>query len=228
MQALEEFRNRDQRAILCVMSLKLIAIDVLLELDELVSQRAKEANAAILRNYPAGFLLDESHTPHVTLIQRYIEYAALETVATAVSQVVKLHNASALKLEIAGFESWPRTDPDLETVMMIVNRSDDICRLQRAIIDAVQPLAASGGTAEAFAPNVDGTPINRNIVTYVEHFLPDNAGDNYRPHVTIGFAHANFAHEFCSRPFASFTFTPPAVAIYQLGSFGTARVKLWP
>lgn len=210
------------------LSARLIAIDVLLEPDELLSRRAKEANALLRRDYAAGFPLDESHTPHVTLVQRYVQKDDLEAVSAAVSQVVKSNDPRALELEIVGYHSWPRADRDIETVVMIVNRRPELSRLQQAIIDGVQPFAASGGTAEAFAPNTDGSPINQNIITYVERFLPDNAGDNYRPHVTVGFGHKNFAQEFCARPFASLTFTPPAIAIYQLGSFGTARVKLWP
>lgn len=207
---------------------KLIAIDVLLELDDLLSRRAKEVNALLRRDYASGFPLDESHTPHVTLVQRYFEQDDLDAVSRAVSQVVKSNDPRALELEIVGHQSWPRADRDLETVVMSVNRDAQLCRLQQAIIAAVQPFASSGGTAEAFAPNTDGSPINPNIVTYVERFLPDNAGDNYHPHVTVGFAHKNFAQGFCAPPFASFTFTPQAIAIYQLGSFGTARLKLWP
>ena len=207
---------------------KMIAINVLLELDELLSRRAKDANAVLRRNYPNGFALDESHVPHVTLVQRYVEQDELDKVSAAVSRVAKSNDPRALELEIAGYQSWPRSDRDLETVVTIVNRHAELCRLQQAIVAAVQPFAASGGTAEAFAPNTDGSPINPNIVAYVERFLPDNAGDNYRPHVTLGFGHKDFVQDLCGRPFPTLTFRPPAIAIYQLGSFGTARVKLWP
>ena len=96
------------------MSAKLIAIDVLLELDELLSRRAKEANALLRRDYPAGFRLDESHTPHVTVVQRYVEQDDLEVVSAAVSQVVKSTDPRALELEIVGYQSWPRADREIE------------------------------------------------------------------------------------------------------------------
>jgi 2'-5' RNA ligase len=205
----------------------LIAIDVLLEPDELLMKRAKEANALLRHNYPAGFSLDESHTPHVTLVQRYIAKDDLEKVSRAVSYVLKSNDLRELELEVVGYQSWPRAGRDVETVVMIVNGRAELYQLQQAISDAVQPFAATGGTAEAFAPNTDGSPLDRDIISYVERFVSENSGDKYRPHVTVGFAHEAFLREFRNRPFASFTFSPPGIAIYQLGSFGTARIKLW-
>src|SRR5215813_9432974 len=118
------------------MSGKLIAIDVLLELDELLRGRAKAANALLRRDYSAGFALDDSHTPHVTLVQRYIEEDDLEAVTAAVSQVLKANDLRALEFEITGYQSWPRAGQDIETVMMIVNPRTELCRLQQQIIDA--------------------------------------------------------------------------------------------
>src|SRR5690349_12061168 len=138
------------------MSGKLIAIDVLLELDEPLNRGAKQANALLRSNYPAGFPLDDSHTPHITLVQRYIAKDDLEAVSLEVSRVLKSNDVRALELEVVGYQSWPRAERDVETVVMIVNRSIELYQLQQTIIDAVQPLATTGGTAEAFAANPDG------------------------------------------------------------------------
>ena len=51
---------------------KLIAIDVLLEPDQTMISKANAVNARLRENYPAGYELDATHAPHVTLLQRYV------------------------------------------------------------------------------------------------------------------------------------------------------------
>jgi hypothetical protein len=64
-------------------------------------------------------------------------------------------------------------------------------------------------------------------VNYVEKFVPNSSGKKYNPHVTIGVAHEDFVKRLKAEPFETFSFKPAAVAIYQLGNFGTAQKKLW-
>lgn len=208
------------------MSDGLIAIDILLEPDELLRDRAVEANKRLRQNYAAGFPLDEAHTPHVTLVQRYIREAELGTVAAAVSQVVGAHEVRAL--EVVGYQSRPRANGDIEVAAMIVKATPQLQRLHEDVVNAVRLFTTTGGTAAAFAPNTDGGPIDPNIISYVERFIPEHSGEGYWPHVTVGFGHHDFLQSLKAEPFAEFNFTPPGVAIYQLGSFGTARIKLWP
>ena len=51
---------------------KLIAIDVLLEPDQTMIGKANAVNARLRGNYPAGYSLDATHAPHVTLLQRFV------------------------------------------------------------------------------------------------------------------------------------------------------------
>ena len=51
-------------------------------------QRAEAANARLLKVYPKGFALDETHHPHVTLLQRYVRTADLDKVYDAVGKVL--------------------------------------------------------------------------------------------------------------------------------------------
>jgi hypothetical protein len=46
------------------------AIDILLEPDATMIQRAHDANAQLLKNFPKGFALGGEHAPHVTVLQR--------------------------------------------------------------------------------------------------------------------------------------------------------------
>ena len=102
-----------------------------------------------------------------------------------------------------------------------------LSRLQHLVVKAVEPFAVSGGTAAAFSTTKELPKIDGEIVSYVEQFVRKSSGENYKPHVTVGVAHADFVKKLEAEPFASFSFEPADVAIYQLGNFGTAQKKLW-
>ena len=48
------------------------AVDIALEPDATMLQHAKDANARLLKSFPKGFTLDETHHPHVTMLQQFV------------------------------------------------------------------------------------------------------------------------------------------------------------
>ena len=107
--------------------------------------------------------------------------------------------------------------------VLIVERTTELMWLHHRIIDAVAPFSVSGGTPAAFvgAEAVAGT------VDRVETFVPKASGDNYSPHITAGIANEAFLKQLKAAPFEPFAFWPDALAIFQIGNFGTAAKKLW-
>ena len=66
----------------------LTAIDIALEPDATMLQRAKDANARLLKSFPKGFTPDETHHPHVTLLQQFVRTADLDKVFAAATAVL--------------------------------------------------------------------------------------------------------------------------------------------
>ena len=64
------------------------AIDIALEPDATMLRHAKEANAHLLESFPKGFALDETHHPHVTLLQQFVRTADLDHVFAAANAVL--------------------------------------------------------------------------------------------------------------------------------------------
>src|SRR3954462_13513432 len=66
------------------------AIDVLLAPDNTMLDSAKAYNRMMQKNYsgPDSYLLDESHTPHITVLQCFVKTSDLEKVYAAVAKVV--------------------------------------------------------------------------------------------------------------------------------------------
>jgi hypothetical protein len=54
------------------------AIDILLEPDDTMIEKATAANERLLKVFPEGFALGKTHAPHISTLQRYVETADLE------------------------------------------------------------------------------------------------------------------------------------------------------
>jgi len=200
---------------------KVIAIDVLLEPDQTMVDKASAFNSRLRADYPQGYSLDATHAPHVTLLQRFIRVSDFDAVTTAVTTVLLTERATDLSLKAQGFVYVP--SQGVAVTLLAVERTPELVRLQQKVVDAVAPFAVSGGTSAAF---VD-TPPDGDIVPYVETFVPKASGPNYFPHVTVGVATESFVKRLKAEPFEAFTFKPKDVAIYQLGNYGVAAKKLW-
>ena len=200
---------------------KVIAIDVLLQPDQTMISKAGAINARLRGDYAAGYELDATHSPHVTMVQRYIRARDFDAVTAAVTKVLATERPTELELKASRllYQMWN----GVALHAMIVERTPELLRLQQNVVNAVAPFSVSGGTAEAFIE----TPEGADIVPYVETFVPKASGANYMPHVTVGVATEAFGKKITAEPFAAFTFHAAGVAIYQLGNFGVAAKKLW-
>lgn len=200
---------------------KLTAIDIFLEPDQTMIARARAVNARLRANYPAGYQLDATHAPHVTLLQRFVRVKDLGAVTAAVAKVLAAERPADLQLTAKGIDylMWG----GLALTALIVERTPELMRLHEKIIDAVTPFAVSGGTAAAFV----GADANAETIGWVETFIPKSSGANYVPHVTSGVTPEGFVKQLKAEHFFAFTFRPVGVAVYHLGNYGTAATKLW-
>ncbi|BDU17325.1 2'-5' RNA ligase family protein [Lysobacter auxotrophicus] len=203
----------------------MIALDVLLEPDPTTQARARATNAALRADHPVGFAFDDTHLPHVTLAQRYVYERDLPALFAAIESIASAHNPLALSLEVTGVQV--RIDGDTGSASWRITSTPALQALADDCLEAAQRLAVAGGTAQAFVPNEDGSPIRESTIRYVERFVPDHSGANYAPHLTLGHARAAFLRELEAAAFEAFQFSPVAVGVYQVGNHGTARRCLW-
>jgi hypothetical protein len=108
---------------------------------------------------------------------------------------------------------------------IVVEPTDDLLRLQQALIDAVGPLTVKTATAEAFYTTPAEPNIEQAVIDYIAAF-DKLTGKNFSPHVTIGLAARTFLDPLLAQPFNAFAFSPTGAAAYQFGNYGTARNKL--
>lgn len=202
----------------------LIAIDVLLEPDQTMLRKSSEWNARLRELTPEGFELDESHQPHITLIQRHVRRDDLDEVLVAVESIARNFDIESLALTAVGLYHIPVGDLGLAGIT--IEPTEELLTLQRAVVDAVNPYDAGAADEDAYVADPSGTPFDPFLFEYVELFVPDQTGANFNPHVTVGLAPTTWLAEQESQPFSEFQFGADGLAVYQLGNFGTAARRL--
>jgi hypothetical protein len=200
------------------------AIDIALEPDATMLQRANADNARLLKDYPKGFSLDASHHPHVSVLQRYVRTADLDKVYDAANKVLATENPTSWKLKAFKYYYIPLPPTGLAGI--VVEPTADLLRLQKKLVDAVAPFTVKTGTAAAFFTTPEEPDVNQPTIDYIAAFVPDHTGEHYGPHVTIGIGTIPYLEKMLAEPFDTFTFSPAAASVYQLGNYGTARKEL--
>jgi 2'-5' RNA ligase len=203
----------------------LIAIDVLLDPDAATVEKAQAANARLREDYPDGFALDANHTPHATILQRFVRVEDLDEVANALAEVLRSEESMNWESSATGY--YDLAYENLGLVGIVIEPTEDLRRLQQRIIDAVAPFAVETGTGEAFAPRPDGAAISQPTVDYVNNYVGPRTGMSYHPHLTVGIGTRDFVDALKAEPFEAFTFRAVSVSLYQVGDFGVAQRKLY-
>jgi len=185
----------------------------------------ESANKGIRRDYPGGFTLGATQAAHITLVHFYVRAGDLPKLEAKLATLLASDSPLAIPLTAIGYEhsQWE----GLALMTIAIERSVRLSRVQSKIAEAVEPFSVPNGSADAFAANRELPKIDQSIVDYVKNFIPNASGKNYQPHITVGLAHKAIAKDIEAIRFPCRTFRPSAVAIYQLGNFGTAQKKLW-
>lgn len=200
------------------------AIDILLEPDATMLQHSEANNARLLAAYPKGFSLDETHRPHITMIQRFVRTADLDRVYAAVGKVLGKSKVAAIKLEAFKYYYIPSSDIGLAGI--VARPTPELLKLQEELIAAVAPFTVETGTKDSFVGAHGDPALDAMLIDYVSMFVPKQSGEYFSPHVTTGVAPPEYLDKMLAEPFEPFTFSPAGAAVYQLGPFGTAAKKL--
>ncbi len=200
------------------------AIDVLLEPDATMLQHASANNARLLESFPKGFHLDATHTPHITLVQRFVRSSDLDAVYAALGKVFAKDNVSSLELEAFKYYYIPTGATGLAGI--VARPTPELLKLQQDVIAAVAPFTVETGTIAAFVAGHDDPALDTQMIAYVSAFVPKVSGEHYNPHVTTGVASREYLDKMLAKPFEPFAFSPAGAAVYQLGPYGTAAKKL--
>jgi hypothetical protein len=211
-----------------VFPFEVTAIDILLEPGATMIEHCQAVNARLLKEYPKGFALDATHTPHITLLQCFVHTADLDKLYAAVEKVFAAAKVPAMKLDAFKLYYIP-AGAGLGVAGICAKPTPEIQKLQMDIIAAASPFNLRSGPIGAFTASHDNAALDAGIIGYVSKFEQVAAGEKFNPHVSTGNAPTTYLDQMVKEPFESFTFSPAGAAVYQLGPFGTAakRLKEW-
>jgi hypothetical protein len=113
------------------------AIDIVLESDATMIQKAVAANERLLKVFPEGFVLGKTQSPHISTLQRYVKTADLAKVYEAVGKVLTEEKPASWKLKAFKYYYIPWKELGLAGV--VIEPTDDLIRYQQKLIDAVAP-----------------------------------------------------------------------------------------
>src|SRR5271168_3957741 len=120
------------------------AIDIALEPDATMIQRAMAANARLLKSFPKGFTLNETHHPHISMLQQFVRTDDLDKVFAAANAVLAKEKPTTWMLK--AFKYYYIPAPPIGLAGIVVEPTEDPHRLQDALIKAVEPYTVKTGT----------------------------------------------------------------------------------
>jgi hypothetical protein len=202
------------------------AIDIVLEPDATMMQRAQDANDGLRRNFPKGFSLDAEHKPHISVMGGYFYTANLDKTYTALEKVLATSKVLSWKMKAFKYYYMPLKEIGLGGI--VVEPTADMIRLQKKLIDALTQFMSPTGSAAAFATTAADPVINEATLNAVATYFSQHTGEHYSPHVTIGVGTVDYLNALLAAPFPTFTFSAVGVSVYQFGNFGTAAKLLRP
>lgn len=192
-----------------------LAIDVVLLPPEHVMVRCRGINAKLWEQTHQGFRFDETHLPHLTLLQQFCNVNALESTFSTTDQVVKKQAPIVLRV----LRTSPHILKDGSTIEHYeIEQLPELVNLQRIIDRTLAPLAIKGNAAAYYGHAEES--IRKGTIEWTTQFRAEHSGEHYQPHITLGVGQAPPLDE-------PFSFTVSRLAVCHLGNFNTCRKILW-
>lgn len=187
-----------------------VALDIVLLLPESAAARAHAYNATLRAAAPDGIRLDDTHLPHITLMQQCAPSSSLPAVWTALGPVL----AATAPLEL----TVRRTSRLKSSAWFVIEPTPALQTLHERLLEALSPYADGRLAAAAFDRRGGEEPRPADL-DWVRNYRAQSSGARFEPHVTLGVGEPE------PLP-APFTFSATRVAACQLGRHCTARAVL--
>ena len=187
-----------------------LAIDVALLVSDSELTLLRKRNLDLLKSYPDGFSFDETHFPHVTLIQRFVKTSDLAQIIECVQEIFL--RFAPLPIEVTGARLGGTT------INYAIAENSRLRDVHETLMKNLADFEETEGAADSFFNGDE--PVRDRDVEIVGSFHSSQSLTRYYPHITLGVGR----EAIYEKPF---TLTLSRVAICQLGRFCTCRKIFW-
>jgi len=157
------------------------------------------------RNSSSAILLDETHLPHITLVQACVDN--LDDVLTVVGK--SLTNVRPLELDVKSVIVDKNGTAGLDIVM-----TDELRRLHNSLMSGIEKFRRDVVSESFYLDN--GQTVGYGTLNWVKNFTQQAGYEKYLPHITLG--------QTDSPPEGKLKkFTAGRVAVCHLGNHCTCR-----
>jgi hypothetical protein len=201
-----------------------IAINVLMTPDEVALDYATLMNKDLYAKFPSGFRFDDSHLPHITLLQAYVDVVCLDDKWDDIEKEVKLAQLIHEALEVKGVKVEATTNEKIFLTNMELKNSRKIIILQKKISDILKSCRREDESTKAYYGHIAKDDF---ILAYVKNFESQHSGDLYSPHLTLGVGQKEEMEKLVILRPAPPSVTIERIGVFRMGHFGTARERLF-
>jgi hypothetical protein len=189
------------------------AIDVVILPPDPVADLSVAWNKRLSAIKDQSIVLDKTATmPHISLLMGCMSEAGLVTAQALMPTLLNRHQA--MRLHVTGLQVTEGSHP---VAALDIALSDPLARLQQDLIQTLKPVI----TQDAKETDLkDPPPIGASVLTWINAFIPEQCGDKFWPHITLGHGRPGENQD-------DFIFMATRIAICHLGNHCTCRSILW-
>jgi len=188
-----------------------LAIDIALLPPNDIMERAKEMNTQLWEQTQKGFRFDESHLPHITLLQQFIHRSNLEQVVATITETIA--STPAINITIAETHLGSLQEGGFQISDWRVEPTAALSLLHQKIFSSLELFVTTGDRAGFFLD--PGEEVRELTWQWTNNFRASHNDKAFAPHLTLGNGRAE--------PVEPFSFTSSRLALCQLGNFNTCR-----
>lgn len=156
--------------------------------------------------------LNKDHCiPHISLLMGCIRYDQLKEATALLRKIVT--NGRTMKLDMSHIRTVSTASGDV--MALDVETNEPLQRIHESLVETFTPLITTNATP---SDTYDGLKTNFSTLNWINNFLSQSCGENFWPHITIGYLKDQGISEIDPVSFQAFRF-----AICHLGNYCTCK-----
>jgi 2'-5' RNA ligase len=189
------------------------AVDVVLLPDEMMTDKAIEANAELVKKIGKKIVLNkENCLPHISLAMGCVDEEDIASVERILRSIAK--ECSLGDLRVLGVRSSTNTAGEKVSAFE-VGETKELQLLHKAVMERLAPYLSCDVTADMIY-GYGNDEVAEATLLWIKNYREKSSFDKFFPHITIGYGEL-------SNPLSAMKFTASRLALSQLGNHCTCR-----